>query len=74
MSEYRRVAAAWPEAQRDRKAPWSVHAILASHPDRFSLIRNPPHGGNRWTCNGAHEAMDFLQQSRQRSGSLRQLT
>ncbi|MER6781172.1 MULTISPECIES: DUF6192 family protein [unclassified Streptomyces] len=59
MSRYRRVAAAWPQAQRSPQASWSVHAILASHPDRFRIVKHPPHG-QRWRCADAQEAMDAL--------------
>ncbi|MEU9397736.1 DUF6192 family protein [Streptomyces sp. NPDC048324] len=59
MSQYRRVAAAWPEAQRSQEASWSVHAILASHPDRFNIVKHPPHG-ERWRCADAHAVMDAL--------------
>ncbi|WP_079408517.1 DUF6192 family protein [Streptomyces sp. 3211] len=59
ISRYRRVAAAWPQAQRNRETSWSVHAALASHPDRFNLVEHPPHG-RRWSCEDAREAMDTL--------------
>ncbi|MGT2533131.1 hypothetical protein ACU4GG_43255 [Streptomyces nojiriensis] len=59
MRRYRRVAAAWPQAQRSLETSWSVHAALASHPDRFNIVKHPPHG-QRWSCADAREAMDTL--------------
>ncbi|WP_159058812.1 DUF6192 family protein [Streptomyces caeruleatus] len=60
MNQYRRVAAAWPAARRRHDACWSVHALLASHPDRFDLVKSPPPQGGRWTCADAHGVMDTL--------------
>ncbi|MBT2401124.1 DUF6192 family protein [Streptomyces sp. ISL-100] len=58
LTRYRRVAAAWPHEKRDSRASWSVHAILAGHPDRFHLIKQPPPGSKReWTCQEARNAM-----------------
>jgi Family of unknown function (DUF6192) len=42
LRDYRRVAAAWPNAERSAFASWSVHQILASKPDRFDLIKRLP--------------------------------
>ena len=47
MGQYRRVAATWPEAQRNQEASWSVHAVLASQSDRTAhnhqkRDRSPP--------------------------------
>jgi hypothetical protein len=42
LREYRRVAAAWPNAKRLAFASWSVHGILASRPDRFDFIKTLP--------------------------------
>lgn len=61
MSQYRRVAAAWPAGRRSREASWSVHAILASHPDRFNIVKHPPHG-EQWNCADARGAMCVLRQ------------
>ncbi|MFD7015370.1 DUF6192 family protein [Streptomyces sp. NPDC059928] len=60
LSRYRHVAAAWPETRRCPEASWSVHAILASHPDRFELVKHPPHGRHSWRCADAHEVMASL--------------
>lgn len=56
LSRYRRVAAAWPEVQRNQGTSWSVHAVLSSHPDRFDIVKHPPHG-RQWRCADAREAM-----------------
>ncbi|WP_416485266.1 DUF6192 family protein [Streptomyces sp. CL12] len=61
MSQYRHVAAAWPKERRSGTASWSVHAILAAHPNRFELIRQPPLGlGQYWTCEEARKVMGML--------------
>ncbi|WP_129767445.1 DUF6192 family protein [Streptomyces sp. L-9-10] len=58
LARYRRVAAAWPRNKRDSHTSWSVHAILAGHPDRFDLIKHPPPGpAAAWTCKVARIAM-----------------
>ncbi|MEV8023031.1 DUF6192 family protein [Streptomyces sp. NPDC086554] len=58
LARYRRVAAAWPQDKRDARTSWSVHAILAGHPDRFDLIKHPPQEPKPgWTCDTARAAM-----------------
>lgn len=59
LNRYRRVTAAWPQAKRNIEASWTVHAILASHPHRFELIKHPPPlRGRQWTCSEARAAID----------------
>ncbi|WP_416485366.1 DUF6192 family protein [Streptomyces sp. CL12] len=55
LRRYRRVSAAWPQDKREKRVSWSVHAILAAHPHRFTIIQNPPSKG--WTCSAAREVM-----------------
>ncbi|MET9360098.1 DUF6192 family protein [Streptomyces sp. NPDC006632] len=58
LARYRRVAAAWPQDKRNTCASWSVHAILAGHPDRFDIINHPPQEPKPgWTCEAARTAM-----------------
>lgn len=40
LSDYRRVAEAWPTSRRQRMASWTVHAELAPVTDRFDHIRD----------------------------------
>lgn len=39
LVEYRRVAEAWPNHTRVLSVSWSAHRELASHEDRFALLR-----------------------------------
>ncbi|MEV8324075.1 DUF6192 family protein [Kitasatospora sp. NPDC056731] len=61
FEEYRLIAGAWPKKQRVKDVCWTVHSILAYHPDRFELIKDPPvyrrTGEHRWTCDGAHRVL-----------------
>ncbi|MET7485093.1 DUF6192 family protein [Streptomyces sp. NPDC005538] len=58
LTGYRRVAAAWPRDKRESRTSWSVHAILAGHPDRFDVIKHPPPGPKTvWSCEAARNAM-----------------
>jgi hypothetical protein len=59
VRDWRRVAEAWPVNQRCEDATWSVHRVMAPHPDRFRLIRKPPldrRGRRRWTTDAAAKA------------------
>ncbi|MEU1518982.1 DUF6192 family protein [Streptomyces sp. NPDC005811] len=51
------VAAQWPAEHRQAGVSSEVHRILASAPDRFDLIRNPPPSERtsrrRWSMNFA---------------------
>ncbi|MFH8292594.1 hypothetical protein [Streptomyces sp. NPDC018059] len=58
LARYRRVAAAWPQEKRDSRTSWSTHAIFATHPDRFNLIKHPPTGPKAvWICRTARNAI-----------------
>ncbi|MEU6001634.1 DUF6192 family protein [Streptomyces sp. NPDC047197] len=58
LARYCRVSAAWPQDKRDTRTSWSVHVILAGHPDRFDLINQPPLGSKPgWTCEAARTAI-----------------
>ncbi|MFF4952563.1 DUF6192 family protein [Streptomyces chattanoogensis] len=67
FEEYRLVAGAWPKNKRDKTVCWTVHSILARHPDRFSLIHFPPvhrrSGERRWTCDAAHRVRGWKTES-----------
>jgi hypothetical protein len=39
LLDYRRVAAVYRSSERSEDLPWSTHAVLASQPDRFKLIK-----------------------------------
>ncbi|WP_443055782.1 DUF6192 family protein [Streptomyces sp. NBC_00690] len=68
LARYRRVAAAWPRNKRDSHTSWSVHAILAGHPDRFDLIKHPPPGREAtWTCEAAKKRRETKQRLSRRS-------
>ncbi|MEV1069674.1 DUF6192 family protein [Streptomyces sp. NPDC050263] len=51
---HRWVAAQWPSERRQTGVSWEAHRILASVPDRFELIGNPPlserTGRRRWSA------------------------
>ncbi|PKW14420.1 DUF6192 family protein [Saccharopolyspora spinosa] len=57
FEEYRNVSAAWPKNERNKQVCWTVHSILAPHPDRFTLIDEPPVDRRtrerHWTCDAA---------------------
>ncbi|GGZ44706.1 DUF6192 family protein [Streptomyces poonensis] len=57
------VAAQWPAEHRQTGVSFEVHRILAAHPDRFELIRNPPlnerTGLPRWTGEAAKKAVGW---------------
>lgn len=63
VEEYRLVAGAWPKAKRNRQVCWTVHALLARHPDRFVMINNPPlyrrTGQREWTCGAARRVLGW---------------
>ncbi|SEG95104.1 hypothetical protein SAMN04489712_1662, partial [Thermomonospora echinospora] len=57
---WRWVADAWPADQRRADVSYSVHRVMASHPDRFKLIRKPPldrRGRRHWTTEAAAKAV-----------------
>ncbi|MFC7387169.1 DUF6192 family protein [Sphaerisporangium rhizosphaerae] len=57
---WRWVANAWPADQRCEDASYTVHRVMASHPDRFMLVREPPlawRGRRRWTEETAAKAV-----------------
>ncbi len=57
---WRWVANAWPKKERRAEASFTVHRLLASHPDRFTMIRKPPldrRGRRHWTTDAAAEAV-----------------
>ncbi|WP_214417053.1 DUF6192 family protein [Sphaerisporangium fuscum] len=57
---WRWVADAWPADQRCDDASYSVHRVMASHPDRFTLIREAPvdrRGRRHWTVDAAAKAV-----------------
>ncbi|MER7793577.1 DUF6192 family protein [Streptomyces sp. NPDC097640] len=63
LNRYCRVSAAWPQAKRNKDVSWTVHAILASHPRRFDLIKHPPPPREKqWTCTEARAVMDSQRQ------------
>lgn len=57
------VAAQWPAEHRQAGVSWEVHRILASVPDRFELIRNPPlserTGRRRWSAEVAKKVVGW---------------
>lgn len=60
LLEWRWVADAWPTDRRSDNASYSVHRVLAPHPDRFELIRQPPldrRGRRHWTVDAAARAV-----------------
>ncbi|MFI7296863.1 DUF6192 family protein [Streptomyces sp. NPDC050121] len=60
---HRWVAAQWPFEHRQTGVSWEVHRILASVPDRFELIRNPPlserTGRRRWSAEVAKKLVGW---------------
>lgn len=60
---HRWVAAQWPAAHRQAGVSWEVHRILASVPDRFELIGNPPlserTGRRRWSAEVAKKLVGW---------------
>lgn len=57
---WRQVADAWPVDQRRADASYTVHRVMAPHPDRFKLIRKPPRdrrGRRHWTADAAAKAV-----------------
>ncbi|MET9352041.1 DUF6192 family protein [Streptomyces sp. NPDC006617] len=57
------VAVQWPVEHRQAGVSWEVHRILASVPDRFGLIRNPPlserTGRRRWSAEVAKKVVGW---------------
>ncbi|MDT0485245.1 DUF6192 family protein [Streptomyces sp. DSM 41640] len=57
------VAAQWPAEHRQKGVSYEVHRILASWPERFELIRNPPlnerTGLRQWTGEAAKKAVGW---------------
>ncbi|GAA2631102.1 DUF6192 family protein [Streptomyces vastus] len=60
---HRWVAAQWPAEHRQTGVSYEVHRILASAPDRFELIRNPPlserTGRRRWSAEVAKKLVGW---------------
>ncbi|MEH0557546.1 DUF6192 family protein [Streptomyces sp. B21-101] len=60
---HRWVAAQWPAEHRRAGVSWEVHRILASVPDRFELIGNPPlserTGRRRWSAEVAKKLVGW---------------
>ncbi|MGW3464557.1 DUF6192 family protein [Streptomyces olivaceoviridis] len=60
---HRWVAAQWPAEHRQPGVSWEVHRILASVPDRFELIGNPPlserTGRRRWSAEVAKKLVGW---------------
>ncbi|MER5436630.1 DUF6192 family protein [Streptomyces sp. NPDC002588] len=60
---HRWVAAQWPAAHRQAGVSYEVHRILASAPDRFELIQNPPlserTGRRRWSAEVAKKVVGW---------------
>ncbi|MFI7872877.1 DUF6192 family protein [Streptomyces salinarius] len=60
---HRWVAAQWPAEHRRAGVSWEVHRILASVPDRFDLIGNPPlserTGRRRWSAEVAKKLVGW---------------
>jgi hypothetical protein len=60
---HRWVAAQWPAEHRRTGVSWEVHRILASVPDRFELIGNPPlserTGRRRWSAEVAKKVVGW---------------
>ncbi|MFD8562966.1 DUF6192 family protein [Streptosporangium canum] len=60
---WRRIADAWPVDQRCDDASYTIHRVMASHPDRFTLIRQPPQdrrGRRHWTEAAAAKAIGHV--------------
>ncbi|MGI5162699.1 DUF6192 family protein [Microbispora sp. CA-102843] len=60
VMKWRWVAHAWPMGQRCEDVSYTVYRVLAPHPDRFELIRQPPldrRGRRRWTVDAADRAV-----------------
>ncbi|MEV1091198.1 DUF6192 family protein [Streptomyces microflavus] len=53
LMDYRKVAHAWPPAERVAGVAWSVHRAFESLEDRFEVIHHPPSGAERWTEDAA---------------------
>jgi hypothetical protein len=60
---HRWVAAQWPAEHRQAGVSYEVHRILASVPDRFELIGNPPlserTGQRRWSAEVAQKVVGW---------------